>query len=327
MQGRCTAGDQPFAQLGDEVGGEFADAGGIVAVGAHALADPARDLGAAGFGEALELAEVGDRHDAGDDRHLDAQRARIVDETEIRVGVVEVLGDRAVGTGIDLGLEVAQVDVRVLGLRMGFRIGRDFDVEMVAVFAADQFHQFAGVAQVAAADHAGGRVAAQRDHAVAAEGAVQLEQGADLLAVAADAGDVRHADHAMLAAQALHGFRGMAEGGAAGAEGHRHELRRMRLELQHAAVQLRALFVGLGRIELEAERQHAGGHGNRCRHSIHRFIRMEVISSEFRAVGNENGRPAAPVVVSPSNRAISSGNAPACTGLRPPRRGSRPATG
>ena len=71
----------------------------------------------------------------GHDRHVDAELARVVDEAEIRVGVVEVLRDRAVGAGIDLGLEVAQVGERVVGLRMHFRIAADFDVEPVAVFA------------------------------------------------------------------------------------------------------------------------------------------------------------------------------------------------
>ena len=33
---------------------------------------------------------------------VDAELARVVDEAEIRVGVVEVLRDRAVGAGVDL---------------------------------------------------------------------------------------------------------------------------------------------------------------------------------------------------------------------------------
>ena len=252
--GRSTAFDQAFAHAGNEIGGEFADRARIVAVGAHALADPARDLGAAGLGEAAQLAEVGDRHDAGNDRRLDTERARIVDEAEIRVGVVEVLGDRAVRAGLDLGLEIAQVGQRIACLRVGFRVGRDLDLEVPAVFGADQRHQLAGVAQVAAADHARGRVAAQRDDAVAAERAIELEQRADLLAVAAHAGDVRHPGDAVLAAQALHGLGGVAQGRTAGAEGHRHELRRVCFQLFDGAVELFALLVGLGRVELEGNR-------------------------------------------------------------------------
>src|SRR3546814_6914497 len=90
---------------------------------------PARDLGAAGLGEAPQLGEVGDRHDPGHDRDVDAERARVVDEAEVGVGVVEVLGDRAVGAGVDLALEVAQVGMRVVGLRMALGIAADLDVE------------------------------------------------------------------------------------------------------------------------------------------------------------------------------------------------------
>src|SRR3546814_3208061 len=94
---------------------------------------PARDLGAAGLGEAPQLGEVGDRHDPGHDRDVDAERARVVDEAEVDVGVVEVLGDRAVGAGVDLALEVAQVDMRVVGLRVALGIDADLDVEAAVV--------------------------------------------------------------------------------------------------------------------------------------------------------------------------------------------------
>src|SRR5690606_25275666 len=91
VQGGGAAGDQPLAHRGDELGGERAYRLRVVAVGQHALGDPARDLGAAGFGEAAQLGEVRDRHDPGHDRHLDPERARLVHEAEVGVGVVEVL--------------------------------------------------------------------------------------------------------------------------------------------------------------------------------------------------------------------------------------------
>src|SRR3546814_14748110 len=90
---------------------------------------PARDLGAAGLGEAPQLGEVGDRHDPGHDRDVDAERARVVDEAEVGVGAVEVLGDRAVGAGVDLAPEVAQVDMRVVGLRIALGIAAAPDLE------------------------------------------------------------------------------------------------------------------------------------------------------------------------------------------------------
>ncbi|KTF07743.1 hypothetical protein MGSAQ_000761 [marine sediment metagenome] len=40
---------------------------------------------------------------------------------------------------------------------MHFRVGGDFDVEVIAGLAADELHQFVGVAQLAAGHaHAGG---------------------------------------------------------------------------------------------------------------------------------------------------------------------------
>src|SRR3546814_1176678 len=75
MKRRRTAVDQAFAHPRHQFGGELADRIAIVAVGLHALADPARDLGAAGFGKAAQLGEVGDRHDPRYHRDVDAERS------------------------------------------------------------------------------------------------------------------------------------------------------------------------------------------------------------------------------------------------------------
>src|SRR3546814_16760691 len=101
---------------------------------------------------------------------------RSVDEAEVGVGVVEVLGDRAVGAGVDLALEVAQVDMRVVGLRMALGIAADLDVETAVVLAADEFAQVGGVAEIAGVAHARGQVAAQRDDAAAADLPVPITQ-------------------------------------------------------------------------------------------------------------------------------------------------------
>src|SRR5918995_4695781 len=58
VQRRRTAFDETSAQARDEVCGERADAVDIIAIRGHALADPARDFCAAGFGEATQLGEV-----------------------------------------------------------------------------------------------------------------------------------------------------------------------------------------------------------------------------------------------------------------------------
>ncbi|MNC18162.1 hypothetical protein D3C75_660580 [compost metagenome] len=176
---------------------------------------------------------------------------------EVGIGVEEVLGDGRIGTGVDLGLEVLQVEQGVLRLRMRFRIRAHFDTEGIAVLGADEGDQFGGVAHVAGETHARRQIAAQRDQAPAADGAVQLEQLADLLAGATHAGQMRCRIEAVVLVEMAHGLGGVAEGRATGAEGTGHVLRGICLQLGRGTVQLGALFVGLGRIELEAD----GGHG------------------------------------------------------------------
>src|SRR3546814_3166844 len=74
---------------------------------------------------------------------------------------------------------------------MGLGIAADLDVEVVAVHAADEGDQVAGVAELARVSHPRRQVAAQRDEASAAHGLVALQQRRDLGARAADAGNVR----------------------------------------------------------------------------------------------------------------------------------------
>src|SRR3546814_14339778 len=57
-------------------------------------------------------------------------------------------------------------------------------------------------------------------------------------------------------AQALHGLGRVVQGRAAGTERARDVFRRQRLQPSRGTVQLRALLVGLGRVELEADRDH-----------------------------------------------------------------------
>ena len=75
---------------------------------------------------------VVDRHDARHDRHVDAERAHLVDEAEVGVGVEEELRDRRVGAGLHLGREVLQVGVGERCLRMVLRVGGDLDRPVAA---------------------------------------------------------------------------------------------------------------------------------------------------------------------------------------------------
>ena len=131
------------------------------------------------------------------------------------------------------------------------------------MLGADQLHQLGGVTQVAGMAHARGQVAAQGDDATAADGPIQLEQLAEFLAGAAHARQVRRGLQLVVLEQVAHGLGGVAQRRAAGAEGAGHVLGRMRLEPAHRAVQLGALFVGLGRVELQADRDHFGRRGGK----------------------------------------------------------------
>ncbi len=74
----------------------------------------------------------------------------------------------------------------------------------------------------------------------------------------------------MVLVEVAHRFGGVAEGGATSAERARHIFGRVRLQLVRGAVQLRALLIGLGRIELEADGWHGGRPSDRgCSISLH----------------------------------------------------------
>ena len=195
MQTRRAARQQPFAQLRHHVQPESLQRRAVVAVAGQLQPYPARDLGAAHVGEALQLGVVGDGHDAGDDRDVHAQFPGVVDEAEIGVSVVEILGDGGVRAGVHLAGEMAQVFLGGLRLRMDFRVGGGLDMEPVAGFGADEFDELAGVGEFAGrcVEHAvaAGQVAAQGNQATDAVRLVFGQHRAQLVAVAAYAGQVR----------------------------------------------------------------------------------------------------------------------------------------
>jgi hypothetical protein len=122
--------------------------------------------------------------------------------------------------------------------------------------AADELDQFAGVAEVAVARHAGRQIAAQRDDALATHRLVLIEQLADLRARATHARDVRRRVEAVLVAQVTHRFRRVAQRRAAGTERDADVIGLQRLELRQRRFKRGFLLVGLWRKELEADRNH-----------------------------------------------------------------------
>jgi hypothetical protein len=111
-----------------------------------------RNFGAR-IGGPAQLGEVGGRHDSRPLRDVDSQPPNVIDETKLAVRADEVLRDRAVGASVDLGLEMIEVRQGMLDLRMGLRTAADLDVEVVAVLAANECDQIAGIAELAGMAH------------------------------------------------------------------------------------------------------------------------------------------------------------------------------
>ncbi len=156
-----------------------------------------------------------------------------------------------------LAMKFFRSGLRVTGLRMDFRIARDFDMKMSIAFAADEFHQFAGVAEVPVTGHARRQIAAQRDDAFATHRLVLIEQRENFCARATHARQVRRRIETVFLAQMAHGFGRVAQRRAAGAEGHADIFRLQRLELWQRGFEHRALFVGLGWEKFEGNGDHA----------------------------------------------------------------------
>src|SRR5690606_38695675 len=136
---------QVLTQPGNHFEAEGTDAVDIITETLQALAQPARNLGAAVVAEACQVAVIGDGHDAGNYRYLYAQLVAAVQIAEIRVRVIEILRNGAVGTGVDLLLEEVQILFVAFRFRMNLRIAGHFDVKVIAGMAADEFHQLVGI--------------------------------------------------------------------------------------------------------------------------------------------------------------------------------------
>ncbi len=102
----------------------------IVVETVEAVGEPVRHRRAGARREILGLLEILHRQDAGHDRNVDAAGAYAIEITEIKAVLEKELGDRAVGAGVDLGLEHIDVGRDRGAVRMFFRIGGDryFDV-------------------------------------------------------------------------------------------------------------------------------------------------------------------------------------------------------
>src|SRR5256885_11412498 len=98
---------------------------GVVVEALELVGEPGRHGGARPRHEVSRLLEIVHRHDAGDDRNIDAAGADAVEVAEVKVVIEEHLRDGARRAGIDLGLQRIDVGVERRALRMLLRIGRN----------------------------------------------------------------------------------------------------------------------------------------------------------------------------------------------------------
>ena len=117
-------------------------------------------------------------------------------EVDVRVRVVEVLGERGAGAGFRLPLEARQIGVGAGRVRVELRVGRDLDAELVAVFAADERHEVAGVGEVARPlAHSRRQVPADQHQVTDVEAPVSGEEPAEDFAARPDTREVRRDVH------------------------------------------------------------------------------------------------------------------------------------
>src|SRR3989440_5261280 len=186
-QARQAVRQQVATQVGDHIEAKGADRSAIIAETLQLLADPARDLGAASVRKARQLGKAGDRHHTRNDRHLNAERCRIIDKMIIAAGVEEVLRDRRARAGVDLAPEAREVVCGTLRLRVILGVTGDIDMKPVIAGSSNELDQFARVAKLTRVGAAGRQVAAQGDEVADTVLAVGRERLPDTFPGRADA--------------------------------------------------------------------------------------------------------------------------------------------
>ena len=179
-------------------------------------------------GELAGLGDVGDRQDAGHDLGVDPGRGGLVAEAEEAVGREEELGDRAVGAGVDLALEIVEIGGRVGRIGMAFGIGGDRNLERRDLLQARDQLGGIGIAvrmrrerlRPARADRRAGRRCGGRRPPNRRARSSSISSR-----LALDAGEVRGGGERGLAGDPRDGGVGALAGRAAGAIGDRDEAR------------------------------------------------------------------------------------------------------
>uniref|UniRef100_A0A0N4ZXP4 EF-hand domain-containing protein n=1 Tax=Parastrongyloides trichosuri TaxID=131310 RepID=A0A0N4ZXP4_PARTI len=208
---------QAGAGLGGDGGGQQLARLRVVVQPVEVASQPVGQGRAARRRHPLQARKVGHRHDAGDQGNGHPRRPHPVAETQEGLDVEEELGHGARGAGVDLGLQHLDVVVDGRAFRVLFRIGADRDLKPAD--AGDGGGQFGGVGVAVCARRIGaadarrtGRVAAQGDDVIDADGLISFDDFIDLVAAGLDAGQVGGGAQGRVTDDALDGAVGSASG-------------------------------------------------------------------------------------------------------------------
>jgi hypothetical protein len=174
-------------------------------------------------------------------------------ETQEQPGIEKELGDRSRGAGVELALQVIEVEFRAWRLGMHFGVSRDRDVE-VCNFpqSRDEIGRIcitAGRRQVFPA--AGGRITAQRHEVANAHIPVFARNIVDLLPARINAGQVRSDGEVRFINDALDDVMGAFSRRSIRPVGHGDEVRRERLKPLDRFPQSLLHLLGVRREELK----------------------------------------------------------------------------
>src|SRR5579872_302822 len=106
-----------------------------------------RNARAAHAREAFDLRHVGDRHDAGNDRHVDARPPSSLDEREVLFVVEEELRREKLGARLDFAAKIAEIGGFVGSLEVLLRIASAPHAEDAAL--ARETHELVRVREAA----------------------------------------------------------------------------------------------------------------------------------------------------------------------------------
>src|SRR5476649_778009 len=127
---------QAAAEIARDGGGDHTPCLDVLFQSLEHLGQPRRHLGTAQARHLGDALEVRDRNDAGHDRHRDAALGGMVAEAQEIVGIEEELRDAAVGAGIDLALEIIEIALDALRVRMLLGVARDADQKVADLLEA-----------------------------------------------------------------------------------------------------------------------------------------------------------------------------------------------